>query len=453
MNFAESVAPASSFRLVFGLLLAVVIGLIAAPQLAHAQSYRCTSYSPIVCDQGEAFAEASAHARQLATNNTPHFPIPCVRETPGSYVGSANGGSCQGNSVGTQTFYFQGLCASRLDGDTGMVNGTLTASGVCNKGCKMLPNFLPGGHTMREIGGANAINIRRGTWKASGDVCDPAAMPAQPDKKDEYCHTTASGHTVCKGKDKTCVTSVSGFRTCAPDDGNNGHTEANKSRTEAASISAPNTPPNPPTNRPGEDWKPSGGGTTITNNTTNNTTTTNNYSNGGTSNTGNPTPGDGSTPGGGSGGGEGGEGEGDKDSHGTVGGNGECKGSFTCTGGDPVLCAIAQQTYKARCEADGRWGDGDGDGSFPGDGDGGAGPDPDPKKAVKSAMPRLSMLDDGGFFGGGSCPQIPSISTTWGSFEFNNNDFCKLLGVARGALILLGAFVALGILMGWQGRD
>lgn len=334
-----------------------------------------------------------------------------------------------------------------------MINGTLYSGGVCDNGCKMQPNLdRDVDFSLREHGSANSISIKRGTWKPTGDACF-ADLPDKPQPKDEYCHQTASGHTVCKSKDKTCVGTASGFRTCASDTGNQkGHTATDTGRTEAAAIGAPNTPPNAPSNRPGENWQPSGGNTSITNNVTNNVTNTGGFQNKGSANGNNPVPGDGSGPGAGGSNGNG-EGEGEGNNFGSVGGNGQCSGSFTCTGGDPVLCAIAQQTYKARCEADARFAEGDGTGGFPGDGDGGAGPDPDPKDSLKLATPRLSLIDKGGFFGGGSCPSFEVGSTRWGSFSFDAVEFCKLLGAARGALLLLGAFIALGILMGWQGRD
>jgi len=339
------------------------------------------------------------------------------------------------------------LCTSRLDGQAGMINGTLYSGGVCDNGCKMQPNLdRDVDFSLREHGSANSISIKRGTWKATGDACF-ADLPDKPKPKDEYCHQTASGHTVCKSKDKTCVGTASGFRTCASDTGNQkGHTATNTGRTEAAAIGAPNTPPNAPSNRPGENWQSSGGNTSITNNVTNNVTNTGGYTNGGAPNGNNPVPGDGSGPGQG-----GSNGEGEGPSHGTVGGNGECTGSFTCTGGDPVLCAIAQQTYRARCEADGRF-DGDA-GSFPGDGDGGAGEDPDAQKAITTATPNLKMIDSGGFFGGGSCPSFEAASTKFGKFSFDETSFCEVLSIARGCLLFFGAFLSLGILMGWGSKD
>jgi len=431
--------PASCWQSVLPLF--VLLALFALPNRAHAQNYP---------DEGLAFAACFESARaSVAASGDRSNPVclPRTRRFECQYTYPGGQGWC-----GDYFYPDNATCAMRVDGQTGMVNGTITSGGICDRGCKVQPNWNNGDDTtIVDKANSNEIKIRRGTWSATGGTCDPNDQPAPP-PKDEFCHSAAS-YTVCKTKDQTCVSTTSGYRTCSTDKNNlKGQTNVNSQRTEGVSISAPNTPPNAPTNRQGENWQANGQGGSVTNSTSNQTINYNTYFNGGTSNTGNPVDGDGS---GGNGDGDGeGEGEG-----GTVGGNGECTGSFTCSGGDAVLCAMAQQTFKARCEAASRWdtleeheGEG-GSGSFPGEGDGGAGEDPDPKEAIKTATPRLSMLDSGGFFGGGQCPEFPSISTSFGAFSFDGAEFCKLIGVARTALLLLGAFLALGILMGWQGRD
>lgn len=243
-------------------------------------------------------------------------------------------------------------CNTRLDGQAGMINGTLYSGGVCNDGCKMQPNLSPSPNfSLREGSNPNAISIRSGTWKASGDICY-GDLPPQPEKKDEFCHTTSSGHRVCKSEDRTCVSTASGFRTCASDSKNTkGHTETNKSRTEAAAIGAPDTPPNPPSNRPGENWQPSGGNTSITNNNTGSTTNNTNYSNQGTPNGNDPVPGDGSGPGAGgsngNGGKEDGEGEGNSASD-----SGNCEAPPQCIG-DSLKCLQLTYTWKVQCNTKG----------------------------------------------------------------------------------------------------
>lgn len=462
MRLSTHPAAVHVHALVLTLLMVVGTLLLAfVPSEALAQASSCPMNNT-TCDQGTAYAACMAHGSTHLDGNlvavkctrsgvAPQRAYNCAlanRDNPSNFVFSCNQ---------PVSFYYTEprTCANRVDGQAGMINGTLYSGGVCDNGCKVQPNLDHGtDFSLRENGNPNAISIRSGTWKATGDVCSITDTPPKPEKKDEYCHQTGN-YTVCKSKEKTCISTSTGFRTCASDSANDkGHTATNNPRTEAASISAPNTPPNPPTNRPGEDWKPSGPSTSVTNNNTGSTTNTQNYNNQGTPNGNQPTPGDGSGPGsGGSNGNGDGDDGGSKPDYGSVGGDGKCTGSFTCSGGDPVLCAIAQQTYNQRCEAEARWGDGEGGGTFPGDGDGGAGQDPDPKKSLRTATPSLSMIDKGGFFGGGSCPQFAVADTSFGPFSFNDVEFCKLIVLARNCLMLLGAFIALGILMGWQGKD
>lgn len=448
--------------LAFSFLLLIASAALI-PSVAHAQAAQCQVSGQ--CDQGQAYVAAIALANSEGTrickmvggNNATYTGPRVTLITTGTYQAGVNC-SAGGNTSNAGHTYFSGLCSGRPQGQAGMINGTLYGGGVCDTGCKVTPNLDPATNfSLKEQGNPNAISIRAGTWKPTGETCSPDAEQ-KPPKKDEFCHVTGSGHTVCKSKDKTCVASASGFRTCASDTGNQkGHTQTNNQRTEAAAIGSPNTPPNPPSNRPGENWQQSGSGSSITNNNTNTTNNINNYTNQGTPNGNQPVPGDGSGPGqGGSNGGAdgdgGGEGEGKPD-YGSVGGDGQCKGSFTCTGGDPVLCAIARQTYLARCEADGRFGEGEGAGSFPGDGDGGAGEDPDPAKTITSATPSLNVIDKNGFFGGGSCPAFEVASTKYGAFTFADSSFCEVLPVARACFLFFGAFMALGILMGWGTKD
>lgn len=353
-------------------------------------------------------------------------------------------------------YYFTGSCLSRPDGQPGMINGTLTSSGVCNNGCKMKANLDPGtDFTLTDKANSNAILIKRGTWVSTGDTCHDE--PAQPPDKPEYCHTVQGGYTVCKSKDQTCVVTPSGFRTCASDVGNiTGQIATNNQRTEAAGISAPNTPANGPSNRPGENWSQTGG-QSITNNITNSTTNINNYSNTGTPNGNQPVKGDGSAAGGnkdtgtggsnGSGSGDGsGEGDGNGKDYGSVTGGGSCDAGFACTGGDPVLCSIAQQQFNARCESESRFGGNASD--FPGN-SGGNGDDPTQEDVHKSHTFGLGMLDNSGFLGGGSCPDFGSVQVMGVSVDLDaDGRFCQIVGVARACLLLFGAFIAISIVVG-----
>lgn len=371
-------------------------------------------------------------------------------------------------------------CNTRVDGQAGMINGTMYSGGVCDNGCKVQPNLDPGTNfSLRENGNPNAISIRSGTWKATGDICIPDTTPPKPEKKDEYCHQ-AAGYQVCKSPDKTCISSASGFRTCASDTANKtGHTATNNPRTEAASISAPNTATNPPTNRPGEDWKPQGQGGSVTNNNGNTTNNYNSYKNEGTPNGNNPTPGDGSGPGAGGSNGNGEKGEGNGN---TASGGGTCT-SPPATGGDPILGMIAMQTWATRCAAEKANGGkvtgdvGNCEAPFsvegdtvqanqlraqraqlcagrPGEGQGNTG---NPHEGAEDADGPgkwtwkfdESVIDKSGF-GGGSCPQLGTLD--FGRFGTVSLDgqtwWCPLIAAMRTVMLLLGMFISFRVVFG-----
>ncbi len=371
-------------------------------------------------------------------------------------------------------------CNTRPDGQAGMINGTMYSGGVCDNGCKVQPNLDPGtDFSLRENGNPNAISIRSGTWRATGDVCIPDNTPPKPENKDEYCHQSGS-YTVCKSKEKTCISTASGFRTCASDTSNkSGHTATNNPRTEAASISAPNTAVNPPTNRPGEDWKPTGQGGSITNNNGNTTNNFNGYKNEGTPNGNTPTPGDGSGPGAGGSNGNGEKGEGNGN---TASGGGTCT-SPPATGGDPILGMIAMQTWATRCAAEKANGGkvtgdvGNCDAPFsvegdtvqanqlraqraqlcsgrPGEGQGSIGNPHAGAEDVdgpgKFSWKFDSSLIDTSGFGGGSCPTFGTLDFgKFGSVSLDSTTWwCQLVAAMRAVMLLMGAFISFRIVFG-----
>lgn len=408
---------------------------------------------PIYSDQGDAVSACNSSLNSARSADKPYaFPYSCTQVFTYGYdpgtklnllyyrcrINLSSGWSC--SSQGEFFTYPVGSsCSSRLDGQPGMINGTLTSSGVCNNGCKMKANLDPGtDFTLTDKANSNAIIIKRGTWVATGETCHDE--PAQPPEKPEYCHTVQGGYTVCKSKDQTCVVTPSGFRTCASDAGNiSGQVATNNQRTEAVGISAPNTPANGPSNRPGENWSQTGG-QSITNNISNVVTNINNYSNSGTPNGNQPVKGDGSAAGGnvdtgtggsnGTGSGSGnGSGDGNGKDYGSVTGGGSCDAGFACTGGDPVLCSIAQQQFTARCESESRFGGNASD--FPGSGSG-DGDDPEQEDVHKSHTFGLGMLDSSGFLGGGSCPDFGSVQVMGVSVDLDaDGRFCQIVGVAR----------------------
>lgn len=325
---------------------------------------------------------------------------------------------------------------------------------VCHAGCQYVPDHRSSGLFINIQAGSEEKKTRISTkgFIPSGALCGQPAQPDQvePSHPPEDCiqHESMS---FCTNGEQLCATASSGRRFCW-----NPHETGSK--TDGPNLQertpGPNQPEQPQKSPPPGEQYIHNSSTTITTTTNNNSSITNisNY------NTQHGT--DASGPGGkdsgesagsegqrgdGSGSGDGKD-DGDGDGYGTVGGDGRCSGSFTCSGGDPVLCAIAQQTYAARCEADARF---SGDiGDFPeGDNEG----DADAMdNATKTANIGPWLLDRGGFFGGGSCPTLPTATTSWGPFSFEDVDFCGLINVARTCILLLAAFMSIGILMGWK---
>jgi len=437
-------------------------------------------------DEGQAYAKCSGILGQIKGDKVTNKR--CVRtvytSTTGKFSAMYNLRTDSGGMSGDIQFgpdcNYYAFCASRVDGQAGMINGTLYSGGVCDNGCKVQPNFDPGvNFSIRENGNPNAIAVRSGTWRATGEVCSVDGTPPKPENKDEYCHQTGS-YTVCKSKERTCISTASGFRTCASDSANEtGHTQTNNPRTEAASISAPNTPPNAPSNRPGENWQPSGNTTNITNNNTGSTTNTNAYNNQGTPNGNKPTPGDGSGPGTG---GSNGNGEKGEDSGNSASGGGDCKSPPVVTG-DAALGMIATQTWATRCATEKAnsakvTGDvGNCDAPFsvegdsiqanqlraqrvqlcsgrPGSGEGSSGNPHEGAEDVdgpgKWSWKFDDKLIDKTGFGGGSCPQLGTLD--FGRFGTASLDgqtwWCPLISALRTVMLLLGMFISFRIVFG-----
>ncbi len=458
--------------------LVFLLAAMLATSAASAQTYP---------DQGAAYKACMEYITNYVNSRSGVRNPSCPSKVQGTntvYEGRneyVDGVGNWGNYIKHGTFIYitANSCKNRVDGQAGMINGTMYSGGVCDNGCKVQPNLDPGvDFSLRESGNPNAIAIRSGTWKASGETCF-ADAPPKPEKKDEYCHQSGA-YNVCKSKDRTCISTASGFRTCASDTANQkGHTATNNPRTEGASISAPNTPANPPSNRPGENWQPSGNTTNITNNNTGNTTNTNTYNNQGQPNGNQPTPGDGSGPGVGGSNGNGEQGEGNGNS---ASGGGDCKSPPIVTG-DAALGMIATQAWATRCATEagnsakvtGDVGDCqsafsvEGDtveahqlramraqrcGSGPGAGEGNGGNPHEGAEDVDgpgkwSWKFDKDLIDTSGF-GGGSCPQFGSIDLgRFGSVSLDGTTWwCQLVAAIKTVMLLMGMFISFRIVFG-----
>lgn len=143
------------------LLLGALTGLSASDD-AHGQTKKCV-LSPRVCDEGEAYAEALAHARKEVDARKPAPYVVCaIKSDPITYAGFAGNGGCTGSRFGTDSFYFGGTCANRSD-YTGpgpwSSSGTVRNGSIgCQNGCDGV--WFNGSGT----GGAS-------TWKPTGGTC------------------------------------------------------------------------------------------------------------------------------------------------------------------------------------------------------------------------------------------------------------------------------------------
>lgn len=438
MNLPRIFASAVARRLAY-VLVALALGLMGIGT-ARAQS---TTYS----DQGAAYAAAHAWgAAQRNTLTTPNRYYDVVANGCGSSQTcsyTARYGPNPGYVQAVAHFYYprNQACASRPP----MQNVRFTGnSGTCSGGCSFAADTDGGSVQVFTIGGQQITLAALMT--PTGQACTVAEMPEPIPSQDDSCIQHETLTQCVKPDGRTCAKSSSGKEFCWQPTEHGTKTSGNEAATKSPSTESVNIPPVAPPN--GGDWKQQAQSTvTINNNTSNVTNWQSSYGNQGGGAAGGGADGQ---PNGGNGDGAG-DGDGDGDDHGTVSGGATCEQPLSCAGGDPVLCAIAQQQYLARCEASGR---GDGEVSpFPGTGDGGAGDDPSPADSHKTASPGLGWIDTTGILGGGSCPQFESVTTQFGDFAINGDDWCQIIGIARAALLIFGAFIALGILMGWGGKD
>lgn len=163
------------------LLLCALTGLSVAPS-ADAQTYRCTSSSPRVCDEGEANAEAWAYARAIIPAN-PSYNVPCVAPSASAneraFVASANITACGSAypSRGTRTFYWTTPCSGR---GTTTGPGPWSSSGTVRNGSLGCQNGCDG--VWFNGNGAGGMS----TWMPTGGLC--------PEDEKKNCDSMGDGY-------------------------------------------------------------------------------------------------------------------------------------------------------------------------------------------------------------------------------------------------------------------
>lgn len=136
--------------------------------------------------------------------------------------------------------------------------------------------------------------------------------------------------------------------------------------------------------------------------------------------------------------------------------NGDCSSELElkCTGLTVQQCYDLAYQKKQACAEGGEGGDDQPEWTkVVGDGSGTGGEDPDPESVVREGigLNPENLLDDGGFWASsGNCPTLGTLNLPlYGTFNLDQFDFlCDLLAAIRAFLLLLGAFMALRILMG-----
>lgn len=445
MNLPRIFASAVARRLAY-VLVALALGFMGIGT-ARAQNTQCTAAGE--CDQGTAYTRcmsAASTSASVGDRKDPSCPGP-IQHLPGTNYYQCSYKSGSGSTQLCGAFYYKtaGSCSSRPSTSGGFARVAPDAEPAsCDNGCAVRPGTQATLGVQLGSGGPMFYNMDG--WLATGDVCTSAPEDTGGGNDGEQCASQGNLTQCVKPDGRHCATASSGKQFCWQPTEHGTKTSGNEAATKSPPGESANIPPVAPPN--GGDWKQQAQSTvTINNNTSNVTNWQSSYGNQGGGAAGGGADGQ---PNGGNGDGAG-DGDGDGDDHGTVSGGATCEQPLACAGGDPVLCAIAQQQYMARCEASGR---GDGEVSpFPGTGDGGAGDDPSPADSHKTASPGLGWIDTTGILGGGSCPQFESVTTRFGDFAINGDDWCQIIAIARAALLIFGAFIALGILMGWGGKD
>jgi len=454
-------------RLVFGLfvVLLLMLGVRNASAQTVPSSDACRPADK--CSQPAAYSVcmstasvALARAKQMSPNGnftgTACAAVPsdghgpfyrCQILVPGSWT------SC-GTYV-TQFDYFydvNGSCAKQPS----LRNVAYQGATYCQSGCVYEPDDVaqsdPNSVDFSFFNSPSTIRSAK-RMRPTGGTCQ--SLPDPPEKQPDVCATQGTLTQCVTPEGNHCAQSSSGKKFCWEPKEHGTKTSGNEAMTKSPADKPVNIPPVPPKN--GGEWEKKEQVTmsTTINNVTDNSKITNQLSSYGSGGSGASGGGASGQPnaGSGDGGGKGqGEGEGPgKGDFGTVSGGGRCDQTFSCSGGDPVLCAIATQQYLARCEASDRAAGGDGVGDFPGGGDSHG--DPNPEDYNRTVKVGISMLDTGGLGMSNQCPRFDVGQTSWGDFSLDQESFCEILAVARMCLLFIGAFMALGILMGWGGKD
>lgn len=352
---------------------------------------------------------------------------------------------------------------------------------TCVGGCQFRPDIsacvVVNGQSVCSVTGA----------KPTGQPCTTEPTPKTDPEPKQECLNAAAGQTFCiKPDGQHCYTASTGRQICWQPGETGQKTDGPTMQTRDAGTQP--IPPN--TQLPSGDTLNTQGSpvtstTTINNNTTTSTTTitttTQNYQTQNGTNAGGSGKADAGEKGDGSG-----KDKGDGDG---ASGGGNCE-TPPIVSGDAAMNMVATQAWATRCaveagnaakvtgdvancatpfsvegtnanavklramraqlckgdaNGDGRPDWTETDGTEAGDGDEGN----DTTPGTRSLSFGTDLLDTGGFLGAGGCPSLGTVDLVFTQVNFDSNPyFCTLVQLMRAVLLMIGAFIALRILMG-----
>lgn len=316
--------------------------------------------------------------------------------------------------------------------------------GTCAGGCTFAVDIGAGiSNRVVKVGNGGGSVTRVGRMTPTGETCTVGdGMVSVQAQTDEQCQKQGNLTQCLTADGRTCAVASSGKKFCWEPSEAGVKLSGNEAAVKSPEGTAIKQPPKAPAN--GGDWQQGGTGTVsvTSGGVTNNYNTTNYNSTYGSQ-------GSGANGGGADGEGNGGSGEGEGEGNGSASGGGTCTQPYVCSG-DPIMCSLGQQMWLSRCGD--RKGDANGDG-IPDALVGDAPQNPDPGEDVNPTRWGINvgadMLDTENIFGAGSCPLMPSFSimgVTVAPSEFPQ--WCTLVAVMRAVVLLMGAFIAISLLMG-----
>lgn len=437
------------------LIIVLVLGVFGWLGIGSASAQVLTG------DQGDAYSRCIS---ALAAANRTHTPGSAYYGDPGScphdtYQGTYGRYTCkitQYNDNGTVrnpaancipgAYMWIYPLTSNCSAKAPLVNVYYKGEGgTCSGGCTFAVDIGAGiSNRVIRLGNGGGSVTRVGRMTPTGDTCTVGdGVVAVQEQTTDQCQQQGNLTQCLTADGRTCAVASSGKKFCWE------HSEAgikvsgNEAAVKTPEGSAIKQPPKAPSN--GGDWQQGGSGTVsvTSGGVTNNYSTTNYNSSYGSQ-------GSGANGGGADGEGNGGSGEGEGEGNGSASGGGTCTQPYVCSG-DPIMCSLGQQMWLSRCGD--RKGDGNGDG-IPDALVGDAPQNPDPGEDVNPTRWGINvgvdMLDMENIFGEASCPLMPAFTIMGHTVSpADYPQWCSNVATMRVVVLVMGAFTAICILMGW----